>query len=101
MKKMKKIYRSRFNNYIKKYIKYLASGHTLTLVLIKPITAINSNFHLNCCEIVSSSTDRNGFILNNYIIEVLGVDISDTNCRGNLCDHQQENIDRCCFQMIN
>ena len=82
--------------------KFLATGTTPILVPVKPIIAINSNFHLKTCKIVTEGTDINGFILHDDKIEVIGVDVRNTNCGGNLCDRQQEHIDKCCcFQMNN
>ena len=82
--------------------KFLATGTTPILVPVKPIIAINSNFHLKPCEIENEGTDINGFILHDCEIEVIGVDVRNTNCGGNLCDRQQEHIDKCCcFQMNN
>ena len=66
--------------------KYVASASTPILVPVKPIIGINSNFHLRCCSIETSDTDINGFIVHNYKIVVIGVDVRDTNCGANLCD---------------
>ena len=69
--------------------RYIANGSTPILVL--PF-----------CHIIVEGIDVNGFILNDYKIDVVLVQVRNTKCGGNLCDRQQESIGRCaCYQMNN
>ena len=73
--------------------KYLTNSTTPTLMPYRLAIAINSNFNLPSCHIITESTDLNGFIIENCTIQVQSFQVQsfqvrNTKCGGNLCDGQ-------------